>query len=92
MRSYKNAAQNSKFLNNNHDKSFRSIYNSLPKNTQSPKAQFIQEIAELCKVSEITVRMYISGVYRPDALKRSLIAKKLNANPDTLFPENPNEL
>ena len=90
MRKYNISAQKSKYLININDKSFRSIYKALPKNAKSPKAQFIQEIAELCKVSEITVRMYISGVYRPDALKRSLIAEKLNANPDTLFPENPN--
>ena len=65
---------------------FRGQYFSMPDSVESPKDKFRREIAELCMVSETTVRCWIAGEYRPDKIKRALIAKKLNINPEILFP------
>jgi transcriptional regulator with XRE-family HTH domain len=67
-------------------RTFREIYKSLPKLQKAPKAAFIEEIASLCMCSEQTVRMWIQGVQKPDALKQSRISEKLGLNTDVLFP------
>ncbi|MDP2235022.1 MAG: helix-turn-helix transcriptional regulator [Bacteroidales bacterium] len=66
---------------------FRGQYFSLPSNSEeSPKAKFIREVAELCMVSPTTVRCWIAGMYKPDALKIKLIAENLGVEPEILFP------
>lgn len=65
---------------------FRGHYFSLDNDTVSPRTLFIREIAKLCMVSETTVRSWIAGEYRPDALKQTILAKKLNRKPEELFP------
>ncbi len=59
------------------DKSrFREFYDNLPeRNVIAPKANFVRDIAELCKVSQQTVRMWLYGFQKPDTLKQSLIAE-----------------
>ena len=69
-------------------KTFVEIYRELPeKATLAPKTAFIKEIAQLCKVNDHAVRMWLNGSRRPDELRRSLISKKLNIPEEILFPE-----
>lgn len=66
---------------------FRGQYFSIDeKQAESPKAKFIREISELCLVSETTVRCWIAGEYKPDAIKAKLIGEKLGVEPQILFP------
>lgn len=66
--------------------SFGGIYRALPTMPKPPKQAFVEEIAELCMVSLQTVRMWIAGVQRPDALKQKLISEHLGVPADILFP------
>lgn len=57
---------------------FRQIYDALPSKAPiAPKSAFVKEIAKLVKVHEVTVRCWIAGTQKPDALKTSIIAKHL---------------
>lgn len=68
---------------------FSGYYKRLPnERPRPPKTAFVLEIAELCKVSTQTVRMWIAGVQRPDALKQSLIENRLGIPAEELFPQN----
>ena len=65
---------------------FRKIYDKLPPRTvKAPKSEFIKEISELCKVAPVTVRCWLAGTQKPDALRTSLIAKKLGVPENELF-------
>ena len=65
---------------------FRQIYDALPsKAPKAPKSAFVAEIAELVKVHEVTVRCWIAGTQKPDALKTSIIAKHLGVSENELF-------
>lgn len=65
---------------------FRQIYDALPaKAPVAPKTAFVREIAELCKVSEKTVRCWLAGTQHPDKLRTSMIAQKLGVNENELF-------
>lgn len=65
---------------------FREHYDALPpKAPKAPKSAFVDEIADLCKVHPATVRCWIYGTQKPDALRRSLIAKHLNIPENELF-------
>lgn len=65
---------------------FKEYYDALPRSTaKTPKSEFIDEIAELCCVTTQTVRFWLCGVQRPDALKTKLIAEKMGVSPDELF-------
>jgi hypothetical protein len=86
-RIYKKRGRKSNYVIPENEKlTFRGQYFSLPNKSDSPKARFIKEIAQLCLVSETTVRCWIAGEYRPDALKQKLIAEKLHRKPEELFP------
>ncbi|WP_289700253.1 helix-turn-helix domain-containing protein [Duncaniella muris] len=65
---------------------FGELYRALPESPKAPKQAFVEEIAELCMCSQQTVRMWIQGTQRPDALKRKLIAERLGYNEEQLFP------
>lgn len=66
---------------------FKDYYKSLPSRApMAPKQAFIRRIAKLCKRSEQTVYMWISGVQKPDALVQSVIAKELQIPEQELFP------
>lgn len=72
----------------NEKMTFRGHYFSLPdKSNETPKEKFIREIMETCLVSKSTVRCWLSGEYKPDTLKRALIAEKLGSKPEILFPD-----
>lgn len=64
---------------------FGELYRALPESPKAPKQAFVEEIAELCMCSQQTVRMWIQGTQRPDALKRKLIAERLGYNEEQLF-------
>ncbi len=63
---------------------FGGQYFSLPDETA--KNKFINEMMDICFVSKATVRSWIADAYRPDTLRRSLIAEKLGIKPEILFP------
>lgn len=65
---------------------FRQYYDSLPeRNVIAPKANFVRDIAELCKVNPATVRMWLYGQQKPDALKQAIIADKIGVPASELF-------
>lgn len=65
---------------------FRQIYDALPpKAPIAPKSAFVKEIAALVKVHETTVRCWIAGTQKPDALKTSIIAEHLGVPENELF-------
>lgn len=65
---------------------FRQIYDELPpKKAVSPKQAFVNEMADLCKVHPTTVRCWLAGAQKPDALRISLIAQRLGVPENELF-------
>lgn len=65
---------------------FGEFYQKLPSLPKAPKQAFVEAIAELCRVSQQTVRMWVAGVQRPDALKQEHIAAYMGVPVETLFP------
>lgn len=74
-------------MENNKKSKFRQIYDALPpRNVQlAPKTAWVKRIAKLCKVHDVTVRCWLAGTQKPDALRISLIAKELKVREDELF-------
>lgn len=65
---------------------FREIYDSLPARAgRAPKTVWIERLAKICMVSEQTVRCWVYGTQKPDALKLSIISKELGVPADELF-------
>ena len=65
---------------------FRQIYDKLPASkVVAPKTDWINRIAELCYVHPVTVRCWLAGAQKPDALRISIIAKELGVEESTLF-------
>ncbi len=65
---------------------FRQYYDALPPRTEvAPKSDFVKRIAGLCMVSEKTVRCWLAGAQRPNALCTRLIAKELGIAEEELF-------
>ncbi len=69
-------------------KTFREVYDSLPprQTVKAPKQAFIDRIAAKTMKSEKTVRCWLSGAQKPDALTKSIIEKDLGCSGDVLFP------
>ena len=67
--------------------SFIQIYKGLPERSavKAPKTEFVEEIAALCMCSTKTVRMWIHGVQKPDALKQKMISDKRAFQPIFYF-------
>ncbi len=67
---------------------FRQIYDRLPgrSSVKTPKNEFVERIAGVTKKHETTVRCWLAGTQRPDALSISMIEKELGMNGDCLFP------
>lgn len=65
-------------------KTFIELYTER-KNEPTPAQKFITEVAELTHRSEMTVRMWISGVQVPDPNVSKVIGMHFNVDPDTLF-------
>ena len=67
---------------------FREIYENIPVRQQvSERVKFIRKIADLTKKSDFTVRQWIAGRQRPDALTQTVIARHLKVQAEELFPE-----
>lgn len=68
----------------------REVYDALPAQertvtVRAPKTEFVKELAELTKSHPTTVKAWIYGAQKPDALKTSLIAEKLGIPESELF-------
>lgn len=70
-------------------KTFREYYDTLPDKSSitPPKKAFIERIAELTMRSSGTIRCWLAGVQKPDALAKSIIEKELNIPAEILFPD-----
>lgn len=63
---------------------FKELYES--EKAKPTAAQiFIKEIAGLTKKSETTVRMWLSGIQKPDALTLAILAKHFKTTEKELF-------
>ena len=69
--------------------SFRQIYNQLPDRStvKAPKTEFVERIANVTMKSTKTVRCWLSGTQKPDALSQSMIEKELGVGASVLFPD-----
>ena len=67
-------------------KTFAERYKALPNRACAPKTKFVREISELCMCSQQTVRMWIQGVQKPDALKQKTISEYMGVPVGELFP------
>lgn len=65
-------------------KSFTELYLER-KNEPTPAQRFINEVAELTKRSEQTVRMWLSGVQIPDPNVMKVIGMHFGVDPESLF-------
>lgn len=66
----------------------RELYDSLPGKRitmEAPKTAFVKELAELTRSHPTTVRAWLYGTQRPDALKAGIIARHLGIPEDELF-------
>lgn len=65
---------------------FRKIYDELPeRKVTAPKSVWIKKIADLCMVHPTTVRCWLAGTQKPDALRISLLSKELGVAENELF-------
>lgn len=53
----------------------------------SPARQLIQDLMDATGRSEVTVRMWINGKFKPEPIIQKIIAEKLGIDADSLFPE-----
>lgn len=69
---------------------FRGIYDSLPERrvVKAPKSAFVDRIADVTMKHPNTVRCWLSGAQKPDALSRAMIEKELGIPASELFPED----
>lgn len=60
-------------------------YNGLPKQT-SPKSDFITEVAQMCDVSEATVRFWVYNKFRPSRKEfLAVLSEKTGIPEEELF-------
>lgn len=57
----------------------------------SPARQLIQDLMDATGRSEVTVRMWVSGKFKPEPIIQKIIADTLGVDVDSLFPEPENE-
>lgn len=67
---------------------FIQMYKELPDRSivQAPKTEFVNKVAALTKKSAKTVRCWIAGTQKPDALVQSILEKEFNVPASALFP------
>lgn len=53
----------------------------------SPARQLIQDLMDATGRSEVTVRMWINGKFKPEPIIQNIIAEKLGIDADSLFPD-----
>lgn len=65
---------------------FRQIYDKLPaQKVVAPKTEWIKRMADICKVHPTTVRCWLAGTQKPDALRISLLSQELGVPENELF-------
>ena len=65
---------------------FAEIYTALPtREAVAPKTRWVRRMAEICMVSETTVRCWLAGSQKPDAIKQSILSKELGVPASELF-------
>ena len=65
---------------------FRQMYDALPtERPKAPKTEWVKRMADLCMVHPTTVRCWLAGTQKPDALRISLLAKELGVSENELF-------
>ena len=71
-------------------RTFRGYYDSLPdrKISKAPKSAFVDRIAEITMKSTKTIRCWLAGTQKPDALAQAMIEKELGIPASELFPED----
>lgn len=58
-------------MENQKKNQFRQIYDALPpRAVAAPKARWVERMAEVAMVSTKTVRCWLAGVQKPDAIKQ----------------------
>ncbi len=67
------------------NRTLKSIYDSL--DPIPPKTAWIKRVAMAAKVSEFTVRMWLSGRQVPQAGIQELVSRELGVPAEELFPE-----
>lgn len=67
---------------------FIQMYKELPDRSaiKAPKTEFVERVAALTKKSVKTVRCWIAGTQKPDALAQSILEKEFNVPASSLFP------
>lgn len=68
------------------EKTFKELYEDI-KSLPTPAQAFISEIAELTCSNEMTVRMWLTGRQRPDALAQRVLAEHFKTSAEALFPK-----
>ncbi len=53
----------------------------------SPGRQLIQDLMDATGRSEVTVRLWISGKFKPEPMIQNVIAEKLGLDAEGLFPK-----
>lgn len=71
-------------------RTFRGYYDALPdrKISKAPKSAFVDRIAEITMKSTKTIRCWLAGTQKPDALAQAMIEKELGIPASELFPED----
>lgn len=65
---------------------FRKIYEALPTSrVVSPKKEWVEGVAKAARVHPTTVRCWLAGTQKPDALRTEIVAKHLGVSTDNLF-------
>lgn len=65
---------------------FRKIYEALPTSrVVSPKKEWVEGVALAARVHPATVRCWLAGTQKPDALRTEIVAKHLGVSTDNLF-------
>lgn len=62
------------------------VFSEYMRSLPTPRSKMINEIAQRCKVTNMTVYRWARGEVKPNPLCRSLIAELLNMNEEELFP------
>lgn len=52
----------------------------------SPHQALVQEVMEVTRRKELTVRLWMTGKCQPDALTKQVLAEHFGTEPDVLFP------
>ena len=71
-------------------RTFRGYYEELHdrKISKAPKSAFVDRIAEITMKSTKTIRCWLAGTQKPDALAQAMIEKELGIPASELFPED----